>query len=236
MPQRYRSEADGRSFQRQSGPYHRKPLAPFNYAGPQIRPDREMRSVTCAVNQRNVQVPHTQVPHMNQKSSCPQPQAPVNVCELFQKLVASGLIPLTTKVSDSATTVAPQEQEKAVKRVKCSNCDLFLPKSEYSAHLQWHSDEKQRHKVDVKRQDLGTFGDNGLKSLVVLEEKQQPDQHQMASIRCSSGKYCCAVCGKDFERFFHEELKEWHLKNAVRKNGFTVHLPCADDLTDLLSL
>ena len=237
VPQRYRSEDDVRSFQRQSGPYHRTPATQLNFAGPKIRPDREMRSLACAVYQRNVRVTHTQVPHKNQKSSCPQSQAqaPVNVSELFQKLVASGLIPVTTKVSASAT-VAPQQQEKAIKRVKCSNCDLFLPKSEYSAHLQWHFEEKQRRKVDVKRQDLSTFGDNGLKALVVLEEKVQSGQHQMVSIRCSSGKNCCAVCGEDFEQFFHEEQEEWHLKNAVRKDGFIVHVPCADDLNNLLSL
>ena len=236
-PQRYRSEDDVRSFQRPSGPYHRKPLVQLNSAGSKVRPDRQMRSLACAVYQRSEPVSHTQVPHMNQKSSCPhsQVQTPVNVSELFQKLVASGLIPVTTKVSDSVTT-APQEQEKAIKRVKCSNCALFLPKSEYSAHLQWHFDEKQRRKVDVKRQDLSTFGDNGLKALVVLQEKLQPEQHEMVSIRCSSGNNCCAVCGEDFEQFFHEEQEEWHLKNAVRKNGFTVHAPCADDLNNLLSL
>jgi hypothetical protein len=172
VPRRYRSEAHVRSFQRQSGPYHRTPAAPFNFAGSNVRPDREMRSLACAVYQGNIRVSHTQVPHMNQKGSCHQSynQAPVNVGELFQKLVASGLIPETTRVSDSAT-IAPQEQDKAVERVKCSNCDLLLPKSEYSTHVQWHYDEKQQRKVDVKRQDLSTFGDNGVKALVALEEK-----------------------------------------------------------------
>ena len=198
------------------------------------RSSNEM-ALACAVYQRNVRVSHTQVPHMNQKSSCPQSQAqaPVNVAELFQKLVASGLIPETTKVSDWAT-IAPQEQENAVKKVKCSTCDTLLPKSEYSGHLQWHFEEKQLCKVDVLRQDLSNFGNNGLKALVTLE--LQTYQRQMASIRCSSGNNCCAVCGEDFEQFFHEETEEWHLKNTVRQNGFTAHVPCGDNLNNLLSL
>jgi hypothetical protein len=234
VPRRYRPEDHVRSFQRQSGPYHRTPAARFNFAGSNVRPDREMRSLACAVYQPNVQLFHAQVPHTSQKSSWPQSQAPVDVGELFQKLVASGLIP-ETKVSDPAP-MAPQEKaaEKRVK--KCKTCDSFLPEFEYSAHLQWHYDEIQRRKLDVKRQDLSTFGDNGLKALAVVEKKMQPDQHQMASISCSSGENSCKVCRENFEQFFHEEQDEWHLKNAVLKNGFTVHVSCADDLDNPLPL
>ena len=133
VPQRYHSEDDVRSFQRQSGPYHRTPATQLNFAGPKIRPDREMRSLACAVYQRNVRVTHTQVPHKNQKSSCPQSQAqaPVNVSELFQKLVASGLIPVTNQSfwfghrRPSGTREAHQESQVQQLRLISAKIRIF---------------------------------------------------------------------------------------------------------------
>jgi hypothetical protein len=227
-------------FQQRSGPYFR---TQFNSVSLQVSSVHQLRTLTREIYHSNVQTTHVaqqhaQVPACKEQHvpSRQHAQARVDVGELFQKLVASGLIPGATETSDSVNNVV-QSQQKAVKRVKCSNCDLFLPKSEYSAHLQWHFDEKQRRKMDLKRQDLSRFGDNGVKALSVLEEKLQNEtegKQQVASVRCSPGRNSCVVCGEVFEQFFHEIEEEWHLKNAVCKNGFTVHLACADDLKNLL--
>ncbi|KAG8225210.1 hypothetical protein J437_LFUL009055, partial [Ladona fulva] len=39
----------------------------------------------------------------------------------------------------------------------------------------------------------------------------------------------CAVCREGFEQFYNEEKEEWHLRDAVRVDGFTYHPLCYED-------
>ncbi|XP_076041386.1 uncharacterized protein LOC143025504 isoform X2 [Oratosquilla oratoria] len=140
--------------------------------------------------------------------------------------------------------------------MQCSSCGLRYPPEQtlqYSDHLDWHfrQNHKQRESTkkantrkfyltiadwlqyeeieDIEERVPSMFESEAAEDLMdtsVLHDEEPPSEPDKGEPELS----CCPVCRESFTRFFHQETEEWHLRNAVRKEGYNYHPSCHQDL------
>ncbi|CAH1140150.1 unnamed protein product [Phyllotreta striolata] len=198
-----------------------------------------------------LQIPTTKAPSLNLNFQIPKVKR--NPC--------ANMKPITFDRPESLRVRQSALYHTLYSGMQCSSCGMrFSPEAsmQYSQHLDWHFRQnrkgKRNSRIATSRKWYYSLSDwKNYEELEDLEEREKNyfDQLQQAenggddaeeeveapSVAADpdSTLECCKVCHDKFDQFFHEEKEEWHLKNAIRVDGYTYHPLCYDDYLQSLN-
>ncbi|KAK2715961.1 hypothetical protein QYM36_010503 [Artemia franciscana] len=138
------------------------------------------------------------------------------------------------------------------KGVQCNSCGLRFRGDQtckYSQHLDWHFRQNRREKAIGRRPQARAWYysvSDWLKFEEFGEEKgwleggepsdtesvsssPEPEVPTVPADNENPELNKCAVCREEIPQFFHEELEEWRLRDAVREDDKTFHSSCYED-------
>ncbi|KAK6172253.1 hypothetical protein SNE40_015955 [Patella caerulea] len=145
--------------------------------------------------------------------------------------------------------------------IQCSTCGTRFVMDDtdrYREHLDWHFRQNKRGKDEFNmaknRQWHYEINDWILFELIeeseeksrstVFENMMNPNDNALSyripenadvvnepPAKQDADNVCC-TCGDQFEQFWHEELEDWHLRDALLVNGKYYHPVCFEDARD----
>lgn len=163
--------------------------------------------------------------------------ATVDVQDLFQKLMASGLISKsqekpTLNKADSLKKRNSDNISALYTGWQCGSCSIRLPvdqKIEIEEHLNFHFEENHGKKIIEHRSWYCSANEwvNREWDCVKKETKQPKTSNCIA--RPNEHSKTCDMCNDSFEMFFDNEADEWQFRDAIRIEEKVYHPTCYDD-------
>lgn len=163
----------------------------------------------------------------------------IDVQDLFQKLVASGLI---GKSEEKPSLNIPKSLRKRNSDIinalytgwQCGSCGIRFPveeKIEIEKHLNLHFKECQREKIIISRSWYCSANNwvNKAVTCIKKETKHPKSSTPNCTARSNEHSKICDMCNDPFEMFFDNEADEWLFRNAIRVGETVYHPICYDD-------